>query len=76
MKIFVTYFLVSIRARVFNFCVHLYIGKAYCVNEIKMLILILPSFLKFSIFLSVTPIKFIWTFFLSKISQQLLDLGF
>ena len=39
-----------------------------------MLILILPSFLKFSFFPSVTPIKYIWRFFLSKISQQLLDL--
>ena len=59
MKISVTDFSDPIGASVFKFCVHLQVGKVYCVNEIKMLILILPSFFKFSIF----PIKYIWTFF-------------
>ena len=77
MKISVTDFSAPIGASVFKFCVHPQVGSVYCVNENKMLILILPSFFKFSIFPSVTPIKYIWTFFfLSIISQQLLDLRF
>ena len=78
MKISVTDFSALIGASVFKFCVNLQVGKMYCVNENKMLIFILPSFFQFFFFPSVTPIKYIKNghFFLSKISQQLLDLGF
>ena len=34
MKISVTYFLAPFGASIFKFCVHLQVGKAYCVNEI------------------------------------------
>ena len=51
MEISVTDFSASIGASVLKFCVHLQVGKVYCVNGfIKMLILILPSFLIFSFF--------------------------
>ena len=43
--------------------------------KIKMLIIILPSFFKFSFFPSVTPIYNAYGNFSSKFSQQLLDLG-
>ena len=76
MKISFTEVSAPIGASVSKFCVHFQIGKVYCVKKIKMLILILPSFLNFSFIFSVTLNKYIWTFFLSKISQQLLDLGF
>ena len=44
MKISVADFSVPIGASVFKFCVHLQVGLVYCVNESKMLKLILPSF--------------------------------
>ena len=49
MEISVTDFSAPIGASGLKFCVHLQIGKVYCVNG-KMLILILPSFFNFSIF--------------------------
>ena len=42
---------VTTRFRIMKLCVKLQLGKAYCVNEIKMLILILSIFSKLSIFL-------------------------
>ena len=51
MEISVTNFSAPNGASVFKFCVHYQIGKVYCVNEKKkMLILILPSFFNFSFF--------------------------
>ena len=51
MEISVTDFSAPIGASVFKFCVHLQVGKVYCVNEnIKMLILNLSSFFQFFIF--------------------------
>ena len=49
-------FSAPIGASVLKFCVHLQEGKVRCVNEIKMLILILPSFFNFSFFPSFTLI--------------------
>ena len=77
MEISVTDFSAPIGASVLKFCVHLKEGKVYCVNGklIKMLILILPSLFNFSFF----PLSLLYNtyghFFLSKISQQLLELG-
>ena len=56
MEISVKDFSAPIGASVFKFCVHLQVGKVYCVNENKMLILILPFFFNFSFFPSVTLI--------------------
>ena len=53
MKISVADFSAPIGASVFKLSVHLQVGSVYCVNEKKMLKLILPSF---SFFPSVTPI--------------------
>ena len=50
MEISVTDFSAPTGASVFKFCVHLKVGKVYCEMEIKMLILILPSFFNFSFF--------------------------
>ena len=49
MKISVTYFSAPIGASVFKFCVHIQVGKVYCVNEKSMLIPILLSSFKYSI---------------------------
>ena len=76
MKISVTDFLAPIGASVFTFCVHLQVDKVYCENENQDAYFHFAFFFQFFNFPSVTPIKYIWTFFLSKISQQLLDLGF
>ena len=59
MKISVTDFSAPIRASIFKLCVQLQVGKVYCVIEIKLLIFILSSIFKFSVFPSVTPIKYI-----------------
>ena len=50
MEISVTDFSGPILASVLKFCVHLQVGKVYYVLEIKMLILILPSFFNFPSF--------------------------
>ena len=55
-KISVADFSAPIGASVFKFCVHLQEGLVYCVNENKDANPHLPSFFKFSIFPSVTPI--------------------
>ena len=56
MEISVTDFSTPIGASAFKFSVHIQIGKVYCVNENKMLILILPSFFNLSFLPSVTLI--------------------
>ena len=76
MEISVTDCSAPIGATVFKLCVHLQVGKVYCVNEIKMLILILPSFFNFSFFLLSLLYNTYGHFFLSKISQQLHEVGF
>ena len=75
MEISFTNFPGAFGARVDKFCVHFQVDKVYCVNEIKMLILILHSFsiLFFSFCHSKNTYEH---FFQSKSSQQLLDLGF
>ena len=76
MEISVTDFSAPFGASVFKCCVHLQVGKVYCVNENKDANPYFSFFFIFLFFPSVTLILYIWTFFLSKISQQLLDLGF
>ena len=66
MKISVTDFLAPIGASVFKFCVHFQIGKVHCVNENLDAHSHLPSFFLLSLLYNTS----IWTFFLSKISQQ------
>ena len=48
MEISVTYFSASIRPNVFKFCVHLQVGKVYCVNENKDVNLYFAFFFNFS----------------------------
>ena len=77
MKIFVTDFSSPVGAIVFKFCGHLHVGKVYCVNENEDANPHFAFVFKFSNFPSVAPIKKTYGhFFLSKISQQLHDLGF
>ena len=76
MKISVTDYLAPIGASVLKFCVHLQVGKVYCVNENLD---VNPLFVFFFQILNCSychSYKSIWTFFLSKISQQLLEVGF
>ena len=75
MEISVTDFSALIGASVFKFCVHLQVGKMYCVNENKDANYHFAFFFNFSFFPSVTYIIHM-NIFLSKISQQLLKLGF
>ena len=63
MKISVVDFSAPIGASAFKFCVHLQVGKVYCVNENKDANPHFAFFFKFSIFPSVTEFP-----------QQLLDL--
>ena len=76
MEISVTDLSAPIGVSVFKFCVHLQVGKLYCVNENKDAKLILSSFFNFSFFLLSPLYNTNRHFFLSKISQQLLDLCF
>ena len=73
MKISVIDISATIGASVFNFCVHLKIGKVYCVNENDN-----PHFAFFFQFFlffpSVTLIKYIWTF-LSNTEVRILKLS-
>ena len=62
MEITVTDFSAPIGASVFKFCVHLQVGKVYCVNENKDAYLYFAFFFQFFIFPSVALI-YIWTFF-------------
>ena len=76
MEISVTDFSAPFGASVFKCCVHLQVGKVYCVNENKDAN---PYFSFFSFFYFFLLSLLYYTyghFFLSKISQQLLDLGF
>ena len=74
MKISVTDFSAPIGPSVFKFCVHLKVGKVYCVNENKDANPYFAFFFQFFIFSFCRSYIIEWTFFLSKISQQLLDL--
>ena len=78
MEISVTDFSAPIGASVFKFCVHLQEGKVYCVNgnlDAYPHFAFFFHFFFFSFFQSY--IIYIYRhFFLSKISQQLLELGF
>ena len=80
MEISVTDFSAPIGASVFKFCVHLQEGKVYCVNgnldhfDANPHFAFFFQFFIFSFFHSY--IIHIDIFFLSKISQQLLELGF
>ena len=77
MEISVTDFSAPIGASVFKFCVHLQEGKVYCVNgnyDANPHVAFFFQFFIFSFFHSYVVHMDI--FFLSKISQQLLELGF
>ena len=56
-KISVTDFSAPIEASVFKFCVHLKVGKVYCVNENSDAYPHFAFFFQISIFPSVAPIK-------------------
>ena len=56
MEISVTDFSAPIGASGFKFCVHLQVGKVYCVNENKDASPYLPAFFNFSFFPSVALI--------------------
>ena len=76
MEISVTDFSAPIGGSVFKFCVHLQEGKVYCVNghqDANPHFVFFFQFFIFSFFLSYIIHLDI---FLSKISQQLLELGF
>ena len=75
MKISVTDFSAPIGAFVFKFCVHLQMVKVYCVNENQ------DAHPLFAFFIQMLNFSFCHSYIihmgilLSKISQQLLDLG-
>ena len=74
MLIAVTDFSAPIRASVFKFCVHLQVGKVYCVNEnleTNPHFAFFYSIFHFSVCYSYTMTMVI---FLSKSTQKLLDL--
>ena len=73
-KISVTDFSAHIGATVFKFCVHLQVRKVYCVNENEGAYSHYAFF--FFIFFFCHPHIIHMDIFLSKISQQLLVLGF
>ena len=78
MEISVTDFSAPIGASVLKFCVHLQVGKVYCVNgnyDAYPHFAFFFQFFIFSFFHSYIIIH-MDIFFLSKISQQLLELGF
>ena len=72
MEISVTDFSAPIAASVFKLCVHLQVGKLYCVNENKDVNPYYAFFFLFFSFLLLYNTN--GHFFLSKISQQLFDL--
>ena len=76
MEIFVTDFLAPIGASVFKFCVHLQAGKVYCVNKHLDANPHFAFFFQFFFFFLLSLNNTYRHFFLSKIFQQLLDLGF
>ena len=63
MKISVTDFSAPIGASVFKFCVHLKVGKMYCVNENKDTYPYFAFFFKFFIFSFCRSYIIEWTFF-------------
>ena len=71
-----TDFLTPIGASVFKFCVHLQVGQVYCVNENSDAYPHFAFFSVFHFFLLSLLYDTYGHFFLSKISQQLFDLGF
>ena len=73
MKISVAEFSAPVGASVFKFCVHLQVGKVYCVNESKDAKAHLPSFSNFQFFFCHSYKAY--EHFTSKFSQQLLALG-
>ena len=76
MEISVTDFSAPIRASVLNFCVHLQVGKVYCVNGNKDANPHFAFFFQFFTFSFFHSYIIHMDIFLSKISQQLLELGF
>ena len=72
MKIPVTDLSAPIGASVFKFCVHLQVGLVYCVNENEVA---KAHFASFFIFSSCHSYIAHMDVFLTKFSQQLLDLG-
>ena len=72
-KLFVTEFSAPITVRVFKFCLHLERGQVYCGKENQDGVI--NFCLSFSIFPSLTPLQYMGKF-VSKISQELLYLGF
>ena len=75
MEISITDFSAPIGASVFKFCEHLQLGKVYCVNENKDANPYFVIFFQFFIFSFFRHSYIIhMNIFLSKISQQLLDL--
>ena len=70
MEISVTDFSLPIGATVFKICVHIQVGKVYCVNENKDAYLYFAFFfVTFSFFLLSLLYNTYGNFFLSKISQ-------
>ena len=76
MKISVAHFSAPIGASVFKFCVHLQVGKVYCVNENQDAYPHFASFFLFFIFSFCHSYKIHMDIFTENIAQQLLDLGF
>ena len=76
MEISVTDFSAPIGASVLKFCVHLQVGKVYCVNGNEDANPHFAFFFQFFIFSFFHSYIIHMDNFLSKISQQLLELGF
>ena len=77
MEISVTDFSAPIGASIFKFCVHLQDGKVYCVNGNQDANPHFAFFFQFFIFSFFRSYMIhIDIFFMSNISQQLLELGF
>ena len=74
MEICITDFSAPICASVSKFCVHLQVGKVYCVNENKDANSYFAFFLSIFIFSFCRSYLIYMDIFMSKISQQLLDL--
>ena len=75
MEISVTDFSAPIGASIFKFCIHLQVGKVYCVNENQDAYPHFAVFFQFFIFSFCHSNIIHMDILLSKISQQLLDLG-
>ena len=75
-KIYVTDFSAPVEARVFRFCIHLEGGQVYCVKEIQGANIYFAFFFNFSFFYHLSFLCNAYGHFPSKISQELLDLGF